>query len=65
MKFGVFTVLFANKTFEEMLDHMKSSGLEQCNMWWVIQLRGKKFWAALTNKAQFRSTHSILAGRKR
>lgn len=27
MKLGVFTVLFANKPFEEMLDHVKASGL--------------------------------------
>lgn len=28
MKIGVFTVLFAGKTFEEMLDHVKGSGLD-------------------------------------
>lgn len=28
MKLGVFTVLFAGKTFEEMLDHVKDSGLQ-------------------------------------
>jgi sugar phosphate isomerase/epimerase len=28
MKLGVFTVLFANKTFKEMLDHVKASGLD-------------------------------------
>jgi sugar phosphate isomerase/epimerase len=27
MKLGVFTVLFANKSFEQMLDHVKASGL--------------------------------------
>ncbi|UFT98936.1 sugar phosphate isomerase/epimerase [Radiobacillus kanasensis] len=28
MKLGVFTVLFAEKSFEEMLDHVKASGLD-------------------------------------
>ncbi|WP_346200667.1 sugar phosphate isomerase/epimerase [Caldifermentibacillus hisashii] len=28
MKLGVFTVLFSNKSFEEMLDHVKASGLD-------------------------------------
>lgn len=28
MKLGVFTVLFANKGFEEMLDYVKESGLD-------------------------------------
>jgi sugar phosphate isomerase/epimerase len=28
MKLGVFTVLFANKPFEEMLDHVKAAGLD-------------------------------------
>ena len=28
MKLGVFTVLFAGKTFEEMLDHVRDSGLQ-------------------------------------
>src|SRR5690625_5004886 len=28
MKIGVFTVLFAGKTFEEMLDHVKEAGLD-------------------------------------
>jgi sugar phosphate isomerase/epimerase len=28
MKLGVFTVLFANKSFEEMLDHVKASELD-------------------------------------
>jgi sugar phosphate isomerase/epimerase len=28
MKLGVFTVLFANKSFEEMLDHVKAAGLD-------------------------------------
>lgn len=28
MKLGVFTVLFANKSFEDMLDHVKASGLD-------------------------------------
>ncbi len=28
MKLGVFTVLFSDKKFEDMLDHVKASGLE-------------------------------------
>ena len=28
MKLGVFTVLFAQKSFEEMLDYVKASGLD-------------------------------------
>lgn len=28
MKLGVFTVLFGDKSFEEMLDHVKESGLQ-------------------------------------
>jgi sugar phosphate isomerase/epimerase len=28
MKLGVFTVLFSNKSFEEMLDHVKATGLD-------------------------------------
>jgi len=28
MKLGVFTVLFANKPFEEMLDYVKAAGLD-------------------------------------
>ena len=28
MKLGVFTVLFSDKSFEEMLDHVKAAGLD-------------------------------------
>ncbi|MBO1911663.1 sugar phosphate isomerase/epimerase, partial [Microvirga sp. 3-52] len=28
MKLGVFTVLFADKSFEEMLDHVQAAGLD-------------------------------------
>ena len=28
MKLGVFTVLFGDKTFEEMLDHVAAAGLK-------------------------------------
>lgn len=28
MKLGVFTVLFAEKNFEDMLDHVKAAGLK-------------------------------------